>query len=86
MIIEVISLLLAIIYVPVSLYLKKEPNLKFFIIVFISSAYILKSLLTIYSVIVLNQNTDFLVYIIIGAASIVWVSYEKIQHVLKNDI
>lgn len=84
MIIEITSLLVAIIYVPVALYLKKELNLKNFIVIFISTAYLLKSSYTIYMVLIEESNYEFLVYILLGAVSIIWVSYEKILHVIKN--
>jgi len=82
--IEIISFALAFLYVPVSLFFfKKEPKLSEFIIVFLALAYILKCGLVIYQVMVEHQNTDFLVFIIIGAVAIGWTSYDKIYHVLK---
>lgn len=82
--IEIISFALAFFYVPVSLiFLKKEPKLNEFIIVFIAIIYILKCGLTLYEVIIKYQSTDFLVFIIIGATTIGWISYEKIHHIFK---
>lgn len=84
MIIEVLSLLIAVIYVIVALYLKKELKLINFIIVLISAVYILKSSVVMYSLIVEDKNTDFLIYVIIGAVAIIWVSIEKIFHLVKK--
>ena len=82
--IEIISFALAFFYVPVSLiFLKKEPKLNEFIIVFISIIYILKCGFVLYKVIIEYQNNDLLVFIIVGTAAIGWISYEKIHHIFK---
>jgi len=82
--IEIISFALAFLYVPVSLiFLKKELKLNEFIIVFISIIYILKCGFVLYKVIIEYQNNDLLVFIIVGVATIGWISYEKIHHIFK---
>lgn len=83
--IEIISFILAFLYIPVSLlFLKKELKLNEFIIVFIAVVYILKCVIALYEVIIKYQSTDSLVFIIVGATTIGWISYEKIYHIFKN--
>lgn len=85
MIIDTISLLFAMLYVPVSLYFKKELKLQDFIIVFLSIAYVIKCFTAIYSALNNNQDIEFLTYILIGAIAVIWVSFEKISHIIKNN-
>ena len=79
--IEITSLLLAFVYVLVShFFLRKEPKLTNFIIIFLAIVYMFKCGFTIYTIILEGQNHDYLVYIIMGAVAILWVSWEKVLH------
>lgn len=86
MIIEIISLLLALlIYSIGALYLKKELKLQDFLIIFISTTYIANCLLDLFDTLSSHQDLKFVKYILIGMIVIIWVSFEKIKHIIKED-
>ncbi len=83
--IEIISFLISIICIPISYYiLGKRLSLGGFVILFLSIIYIGKSIKEIYFILLLNQNTDSIVYTLIGVTAVTWISFEKIQHLLKD--